>query len=112
MIEQILPADLAAWFARDASAQAVLLDVREPWEVQTASVRARGFALVAIPMNELPGRLGELEPGQRIACLCHHGARSQHVATFLGQHGFGQLANVAGGIDAWARQLDASVPRY
>jgi len=112
MIEQILPADLAAWFARDASAQAVLLDVREPWEVETASVNARSFALLAIPMNEIPARLAELDPDQRIACLCHHGARSQHVAAYLSQHGFDQLANVAGGIDAWSRQVDASVPRY
>ena len=112
MIEQIFPADLAAWFDRDASAQAVLLDVREPWEVQTASVVARNFTLLAIPMNQIPARLAELGPDQRIACLCHHGARSQHVATFLSQHGFEQLANVAGGIDAWSRQVDASVPRY
>ncbi|MES1264044.1 MAG: rhodanese-like domain-containing protein, partial [Variovorax sp.] len=105
MIEQILPADLAAWFGRDASAKAVLLDVREPWEVQTASVTPRGYALLAIPMNELPSRLAELPAGARIACLCHHGARSQHVASFLAQRGFGDVANVAGGIDAWARQL-------
>jgi len=112
MIEQILPAELAAWFARDASAQAVLLDVREPWEVQTASVTPRGFTLLTIPMNTLPSRLGELDPGQRVACLCHHGARSQHVAVYLSQHGFDSLANVAGGIDAWARQYDTTVARY
>src|SRR5882672_6008705 len=100
MIEQILPADLAAWFGRDATATAVLLDVREPWEVQTASVTPRGYTLVAIPMNEIPSRLSELHTDSRIACLCHHGARSQHVASFLSQHGFGDVANVAGGIDA------------
>ncbi|HSV61302.1 MAG TPA: rhodanese-like domain-containing protein [Variovorax sp.] len=112
MIDQILPADLAAWFGRDASAKALLLDVREPWEVQTASVTPRGFALLAIPMNEIPSRIEELRTYDRIACLCHHGARSQHVAAFLSQRGFVDLANVAGGIDAWARQLDPAVPRY
>jgi rhodanese-related sulfurtransferase len=75
----------------------------------------QGFTLVAIPMNEIPGRLAELndgQPGLRIACLCHHGARSQRVAAFLNQNGFDQLANVAGGIDAWSSQHDPSVPRY
>ncbi|KIQ26818.1 sulfurtransferase [Variovorax paradoxus] len=111
MIDQVRPADLAAWFAQDADAAPVLLDVREPWELQTASVSPAGFTLVAIPMNEIPGRLAELGEGQRIACLCHHGARSQRVAAFLNQNGFDQLANVAGGIDAWSSH-DPSVPRY
>ena len=112
MIDQVRPADLAAWFAQDADATPVLLDVREPWELQTASVAPAGFTLVAIPMNEIPGRLAELGEGQRIACLCHHGTRSQRVAAFLNQNGFDQLANVAGGIDAWSTQHDPSVPRY
>jgi len=111
MIDQVRPADLAAWFAQDAGAAPVLLDVREPWELQTASVAPAGFTLVAIPMNEIPARLAELSEGQRIACLCHHGARSQRVAAFLSQNGFDQLANVAGGIDAWSSH-DPSVPRY
>lgn len=112
MIDQVRPADLAAWFAQDADAPAVLLDVREPWELQTASVAPAGFRLLAIPMNEIPARLSELDENQRIACLCHHGARSQRVAAFLHQNGFAQLANVAGGIDAWSAQHDPSVPRY
>ena len=115
MIDQVRPTDLAAWFAQDADATPLLLDVREPWELQTASVVPQGFTLVAIPMNEIPGRLAELndgQPGLRIACLCHHGARSQRVAAFLNQNGFDQLANVAGGIDAWSSQHDPSVPRY
>ena len=112
MIDQVRPADLAAWFAQNPEAAPVLLDVREPWELQTASVAPRGFTLVAIPMNEIPARLSELEEGQRIACLCHHGARSQRVAAFLSQNGFAELANVAGGIDAWSAQHDPSVPRY
>lgn len=111
MIDQVRPAELAAWFAQNADAAPVLLDVREPWELQTASVTPQGFTLVAIPMNEIPGRLAELNDGQRIACLCHHGARSQRVAAFLNQNGFDQLANVAGGIDAWSSH-DPTVPRY
>jgi len=86
--------------------------VREPWELQTASVRPDGFELVAIPMGELTGRLTELDPSRPLACLCHHGARSLRVAAFLEQQGFAQLANITGGIDAWSREHDASVPRY
>ncbi|VWX61985.1 Sulfurtransferase [Burkholderiales bacterium 8X] len=116
MIDQIRPTDVAAWFGTHppspSGAKPVLLDVREPWERQVASVRPEGFALVAIPMNEIPRRLSELDPDQPIACLCHHGARSQSVALFLQNNDFSKVANVAGGIDAWSLQQDPSVPRY
>lgn len=115
MIEQIRPADVAAWLSQGeggANAAPVLLDVREPWERQTASVSPEGVTVVAIPMNEIPARLGELDPDQRVACLCHHGGRSQHVAMYLQHQGFTQLANVSGGIDAWSVTLDPQVPRY
>jgi rhodanese-related sulfurtransferase len=59
MIDQVRPTDLAAWFAQNPGAAPVLLDVREPWELQTASVTPQGFTLVAIPMNEIPARLSE-----------------------------------------------------
>ena len=87
MIDQIRPTELADWFARNPNARPVVLDVREPWELQTASVAPQGFTLATIPMNEIPARVSELDPGQRIACLCHHGARSQRVAAFLAQSG-------------------------
>jgi rhodanese-related sulfurtransferase len=112
MIDQIRASDLADWFAQNSNAMAVVLDVREPWELQTASVVPKGFTLATVPMNEIPGRIGELNAGQRIACLCHHGARSQRVAAFLVQNGFAEVANIAGGIDAWSAQHDPSVPRY
>ena len=112
MIDQVRPADLAAWFAQAPDAAPVLLDVREPWEVQTARVAPEGVTVLSIPMNTLPARLAELDPSRRIACLCHHGGRSQHVAMFLAQQGYEQVANVAGGIDAWAAMVDPTLPRY
>lgn len=97
MITRVRPAQLAAWFAANAAGtQPLVLDVREPWELQTASVRAEGFELRAIPMGEIPARLGELPKDQPIACLCHHGMRSMNVAAFLEQHGFEHLANISG----------------
>ena len=113
MIAQVRPADLPAWFqAQAAGERPVVLDVREPWELQAASVKADGFELVVIPMNEIPARLGELDPSRPVACLCQHGTRSQRVASFLSQRGFAQVANVAGGIDAWSFERDPAVPRY
>jgi rhodanese-related sulfurtransferase len=113
MIDQIRPADLPAWIQSQAGAgPAVVLDVREPAELRAASIKPDGFELVAIPMNEIPQRLAELDPQRPVACLCHHGARSQRVAMFLAANGFDTVANIAGGIDAWTSQVDSSVPRY
>ncbi|MFY3384616.1 rhodanese-like domain-containing protein [Paracidovorax sp. MALMAid1276] len=113
MIDHVRPAELSAWFATaPAGSRPLVLDVREPWELQTASVRAEGFDLVAIPMGELPTRLDELDPARPIACLCHHGARSLRVAAFLQHNGFEHLANISGGIDAWSHESDPGVPRY
>jgi rhodanese-related sulfurtransferase len=111
MIAQIRPAQLAEWIQQQ-NAPAVVLDVREPEELSTASVRAEGFELRTIPMNDVPARLGELDPGAPIAVLCHHGARSQRVAQFLESRGFERVVNIAGGIDAWTAERDRSVPRY
>jgi len=112
-ITQVRPADLDAWIqSQPAGSQPVVLDVREPWELQTASVRPEGFTLVTIPMNQIPARVDELDREQPIAVLCHHGARSQRVATFLAGNGFERLANIAGGIDAWSGERDPAVPRY
>lgn len=113
MIDQIQPAQLAAWAASHAAqGTAIVLDVREPWEVQTASVTPQGFELLTIPMSTVPARLADLSRERPIACLCHHGARSMQVAAFLAQQGFDTLANIAGGINAWSSQVDTSVPTY
>jgi rhodanese-related sulfurtransferase len=114
MIDQVTPSDVNAWLAAAAAGgkPGLVLDVREPGELQAASVRPDGFELVAIPMNAVPARLAELDPERPVACLCHHGGRSQRVAMFLEQQGFAKLANIAGGIDAWSLQRDPTVPRY
>lgn len=110
MISQITPTDLSQWLQSQTAP--VVLDVREPGEWQTASVQEEGFTLVKLSMHDIPARLSELDPQQAIACLCHHGARSQRVAQFLAQNGFDNVVNITGGIDAWSLQRDASVPRY
>jgi len=87
----------------------LLLDVREPWEYQTAHIE--GATL--IPMNEIPGRAHqELDEEASILVLCHHGARSLSVAAWLRQQGFDKAQSVSGGIDAWSAQIDPILPRY
>lgn len=113
MIDQIRPSGLAAWFQATAGhGTPVVLDVREAVELQAASVTPDGFELIAMPMGTVPSRLAELDPRRPIACLCHHGMRSQRVAAFLAGHGFANAVNIAGGIDAWSRELDPSVAVY
>lgn len=113
MIVQVRPIDLPQWLhSMRAYGEPVVLDVREPRELQAASVKADGFSLVTIPMGVIPPRMNELDPQQPIACLCHHGGRSMQVAHFLQSHGFAHVANIAGGINAWSSELDPSVARY
>lgn len=122
MIDQLNPSDFFDWRQRAMpntpdrpAAPPLVLDVREPWELQTASVKEDGFELLHIPMREVPARLDELKASgmaRPIAVLCHHGMRSYHIATLLADNGFTQVANVAGGIDAWSQQVDPSIPAY
>ena len=113
MVVQVRPKDLAQWLnSMRAFGEPVVLDVREPYELQTASVTADGFTLLAIPMGVIPPRLAELDTQQPIACLCHHGGRSMQVANFLKSHGFEHVANIAGGIHAWSAEVDPNIARY
>ncbi len=70
MISEVSPALLSDWLqVARAHGHPVLLDVREPLELQTASVQPGDFALVAIPMGEIAARLAELDTAQPVACL-------------------------------------------
>ena len=87
----------------------LLLDVREPWEHATAHIEPSTL----IPMNDIPGRAHqELDEEAPIVVLCHHGMRSLSVASWLRQQGFDKAQSVSGGIDAWSRTIDPTIPRY
>jgi rhodanese-related sulfurtransferase len=86
----------------------VLLDVRQPEEVQAASIKGA----VCIPMGEVMNRIDELKQDAETIVFCHHGMRSMQVATLLEQRGFKNVKNLAGGINAWASTVDTSVPHY
>ncbi|WP_396431309.1 rhodanese-like domain-containing protein [Limnohabitans sp.] len=109
-MEQITPEHIAEW-AKAQPQRPILLDVREGWELQTASAKTDALDFLHIPMQTIPARLDELDKSRPIACLCHHGGRSMQVAAFLQQHGF-QVVNVAGGIHAWSAQVDPTIPVY
>jgi rhodanese-related sulfurtransferase len=91
-----------------AGEQFVLLDVREPDELATASIPWA----TAIPMHEIPARMNELPRETPIVCMCHHGSRSERVAEFLAANGYAGAVNLAGGINAWSQTIDPNVPRY
>ena len=87
---------------------ALLLDVRESFEVEACAVAGSRH----IPMRQVPESLADLPRDRLILVFCKVGARSLRVAQFLRASGFAQVSNVAGGIDAWAEQIDPSLPRY
>jgi rhodanese-related sulfurtransferase len=87
----------------------ILLDVREPWEYDTAHLPDSKL----IPMGEIPSRVHqELDPDDHIVVLCHHGARSLSVTMWLRQQGFERAQSLAGGIDHWSLTIDNAIPRY
>ncbi|HET7176508.1 MAG TPA: rhodanese-like domain-containing protein [Gammaproteobacteria bacterium] len=104
---QLSPADARAFLAEQGD-RAVLLDVREPWEYALAHVEGS----LHIPMGEVQDKLEELNSDRMYVVMCHHGRRSQQVADYLAAKGFRQVSNLAGGIDAWAEDLDPDLPRY
>jgi rhodanese-related sulfurtransferase len=86
-----------------------LLDVREPWEFETARIDAAKL----MPMGDVPSRAHqELDPEEHIVVICHHGVRSMNVTVWLRQQGFEKAQSMRGGIDAWSRLVDARVPTY
>lgn len=93
---------------RDAGEDLILLDVREPDEIATASIPWSK----AIPMTQIAARYAELPHGRTIVCMCHHGSRSERVGRFLEANGYDGVFNLTGGIDAWAVAIDPRVPRY
>jgi rhodanese-related sulfurtransferase len=107
-MRQLSAPDLAAWLADPARPAPQLLDVREPWETALCAIPGG----TSIPMGQIPSRADELDPDRPVVCYCHHGMRSMQVAMFLGRRGFGQVWNLAGGIDAWAREVDPSCATY
>ena len=87
----------------------LLLDVREPWEVQICALPN----CLHIPMGELPDRLHHaVRPDQHIVVVCHHGVRSLHVTRWMREQGYTRTQSLAGGVDAWSARIDPTLPVY
>jgi adenylyltransferase/sulfurtransferase len=102
------------WSARelaDAIARGedlLVVDVREPHELAIA----RFPDALHIPLRTVPARATELPRERTLVLTCHKGVRSMRALEILRELGFSRLKNLAGGIDAWSREVDSSVPRY
>lgn len=109
-MDQLHPTEAQTLLQTDP--QAVLLDVREHWELQSAQVKMPPAQALHVPMATVPLRLDEIPRSQPVVCICHHGARSAQVVAFLRRQGYEQVYNLAGGINAWSAHVDPAVPRY
>lgn len=88
--------------------QALILDVREPDELAIAHLEGTR----SIPMREVPAHVNSLPRDRHLLVLCHHGQRSLRVTHFLRDQGFTAVSSIAGGIEAWAVEIDPALARY
>jgi molybdopterin/thiamine biosynthesis adenylyltransferase/rhodanese-related sulfurtransferase len=91
----------------DAGEDVLILDVREPYEYQIANIGGK-----LIPQNDVPQRLAEIDRDREIVVQCRSGQRSQRIAEFLQQSGYQKVTNLAGGILAWADEIDPKMQKY
>ena len=85
-----------------------LLDVREPHELEISKLPNA----INIPLGQLAGRLVELDSADDMAVFCKRGTRSMRALELLSSAGFKKVRNLKGGINAWAKEVDASLPIY
>jgi rhodanese-related sulfurtransferase len=98
--------ELAAW--RQAKTAHVILDVREADELDICKLEGA----LHIPMAQIQGRIDDVPTDVPVVVMCHHGSRSMRVVNFLRKAGRGNVFNLDGGIDAWAREIDRSIGFY
>lgn len=107
-MQQLAATQLQAWLADPARTKPVLLDVREPWELDVCRLPNAK----PMPMRAVPARYAELKRDAEVVIVCHHGARSYQVAMFLEHQGYTKVYNLYGGLAAWAQQVDPTMPTY
>ena len=88
--------------------QIVLVDVRERWEWDIGHIAGSRL----IPLGTLPAQVDALPKDAEVVLYCQHGARSRQAALFLQDAGFAKARSMKGGIAAWSREVDSSVPQY
>jgi rhodanese-related sulfurtransferase len=108
LIPQLSAVELARWRADASRGAPLVVDVREPWELELCRIDGS----LPIPLGELARRMGELPRGRPLVLVCHHGGRSQQAAMLLEGAGFTQVHNLAGGVESWAVGVDSTMKRY
>ena len=101
------PSDLKRYL-ETATEKPLILDVREPWEYEKASLDDS----LLVPMRELPAFIKELQPDRSVVVVCHHGIRSRAVCRYLEGQNFTNVMNLFGGLDAWAKSIDPNMLTY
>ena len=105
---QLPVAELSQWLADSKRQAPLLLDVREPWEFALCRIEGSD----SVPLGTLGSRLASIDHQRPIVCICHHGTRSFHAGLALERAGCRHVYNLTGGVDAWARQIDATLSIY
>jgi rhodanese-related sulfurtransferase len=93
---------------RTAGESILILDVRNPHELEICRIQGT----TAIPLNDLPMRMVELDPDVETVVFCKMGGRSSQAAAFLRANGFKNVRNLAGGILAWIDKVEPGLMRY
>jgi len=86
----------------------VVIDVREADELEIA----RLAGALHVPLSRFHAAIDSLDRHAEYVVVCHHGIRSGQAAALMTERGFIRVANLLGGLDAWAREVDPSMPRY
>lgn len=110
-MRQMTPVQVKTWLdeaRRDGSPAPVLIDVREPRELEICALPGAR----SMPMSAVLARYSELDPATPTVLICHHGMRSAQVGMYLEQHGFKDIINLQGGVAAWAAQVDPTMATY
>lgn len=107
-MEQISATLLHSWLADAGRTKPVLIDVREPWEIEHCRIEGA----ILIPLSTVPSHLPALDREADTVLICHHGARSFQAGMYLEQQGFAHVFNLHGGVAAWARDVDSSMRTY
>ena len=108
MLAEISPEELSRRLA--TGEPTVVVDVREPWEIALVAMPGA----LAVPLGELGSRVSEIPDADDavVVTVCHHGIRSLQAVAVLTHAGWRDVRSLAGGIDRWAREVDAAMPRY
>ncbi|MCG5513391.1 rhodanese-like domain-containing protein [Ectothiorhodospira shaposhnikovii] len=99
---------LKAYLDQAGDPAPLLIDVRESWEYDIAHIPGSRH----VPLGRLGTLVEDIPPDTELVMICHHGIRSRQAGMLLERQGFTRIINLTGGIDAWSRQVDPSLPCY